>query len=1128
MSENHAISRIKEILMPDHYFDYYTNISKEAYTIFEKAASAKSTLVDSSGIVEPKIAFDLADRVAKMHDIDISDNLRQLLKTNGKELSALIISKNIALGKHLPPNTSLEERLDLAVRVGLAVVTEGVTIAPLQGISKVKIKQNKDGSEYLSVSIAGPMRSAGGTESAVTMLIADHVRKAVGLGKYQANSFDDETGRFIEELRVYEREAQGSFQFHVLDEDVVTTISNLPVELDGVDTDPFEVVNHKNMKRIKTDRVRGGALRVLNDGLIGRSKKLLQRIQQYDLDGWEWLSELKGAIQTGDKEDSAAKRMEEVIVGRSVLSLPKKLGGFRLRYGRACNTGFACVGIHPVIAEILDHTITAGTQVKLDIPGKGATVAFVDSIETPIVRLKNGNVIKINDTKHAIKIKNEIEKILHLGDILISFGDFLENNAQLVPTGYVEEIWIEQLREKISKYEPDDKNTHLSRFLNETPTLDEAITISLDFQIPLHPHYLYYWDQITIDEFKTILHPLDIQNDVIYYPKLCKPILEKLGTPHEVLDDTITLKNTEAKVFFNLLFRNLIKLDNSLTIPKLISDSSGIIIRNKFSTSVGVRIGRPEKAALRQMKPPVHVLFPVGDKGGPTRDLLKASNHDNFYSNIHNRVCQKCNEPSISIACKRCGNKTSVVYTCRTCRENLTSPFCQKCKKIAPSHSYKLFPLKTSLLLAQEKTLIRAQEPFKGVKELISQDKIAEPLEKGLIRQKYGLTVFKDGTVRFDATNCPLTHFKPSWIGTSVEKLKNLGYTHDKDGHTLNNSDQIIELKIQDVVLPIECGKYLVNACKYIDTELTKLYGKTEFYNVKTIDDLLGHLIIGLAPHTSVGIVGRLIGFTDTQVCFATPIWHSAKRRDADGDADSIMLLMDSLLNFSRQFLSDRIGGLMDAPLLIQPIVIPHESQPQAHNFEVTEKFPLSFYESTTLNQKATSITTIEILKSRLETKEEFYGYHYTHPTSTITTTKSRSAYSTLGSMIEKLDMQIRNADLINAVDTNEIVSHVITTHLLPDIMGNLRAYGQQSFRCTACGRSYRRIPLAQKCSCGNNLIQTITRASVEKYLKLAKRLTEKYETNPYLKTRVQTLADEIDLVFGKNKGDQLLLTDYA
>ncbi|WKT58443.1 hypothetical protein QVH35_03280 [Candidatus Nitrosotenuis chungbukensis] len=31
------------------------------------------------------------------------------------------------------------------------------------------------------------------------MLIADHVRKAVGLAKYVANTFDDETGRFVEE-----------------------------------------------------------------------------------------------------------------------------------------------------------------------------------------------------------------------------------------------------------------------------------------------------------------------------------------------------------------------------------------------------------------------------------------------------------------------------------------------------------------------------------------------------------------------------------------------------------------------------------------------------------------------------------------------------------------------------------------------------------------------------------------------------------------------------------------------------------------------------------------------------------------------------------------------------------------
>jgi len=1125
MSENDAISRIRGIEMPDYYLDYYSNLSTETYSIFEHAATAKSTLVDSSGIIEPKIAFDLADRVAKMHEIDIADPLREILKINGKELSALILAKDIALGKYSLPDSSLEDKLDLAVRVGLAIITEGVTIAPLQGISEVKIKKNKDGTDYLSVSIAGPMRSAGGTESAVTLLIADHVRKIAGLSKFQANSFDDETGRFVEELRIYEREAS-SFQFHILDEDIEHVISNLPVELAGVDTDPYEVVNHKGMTRIKTDRVRGGALRVLNDGLIGRSKKLLKRIEMYNLDGWEWLGDLKGAVQTGDnQEDAAAKRMREVITGRSVLSMPNKLGGFRLRYGRACNTGFAAVGFHPVIAEILDHTIAVGTQVKIDIPGKGATVAFVDSIETPIVRLFNGDVVKIRNVQHGIEIKNKIEKILHLGDILITFGDFLENNAQLIPSGYVEEIWIEELKQIISKFEP--KNQYLEQFLTKLPSIEDALKISINFQFSLHPHYLYYWDKISSEELLQLLQPINFDEKKIEYSIKIKKILEKLGTPHKVENESIILENDEAKIFFNLLFVTK-PIINDLSIPEILTKSSKIKINNKFSTSIGVRIGRPEKAAARQMKPPTHVLFPISDKGGPTRDLLKASRNEHFFANIYNRHCSQCDEPSIGIKCSKCGEKTIVTFRCNNCRNTLTEPYCEKCKRKAPANSHKEFPLKSRLLLAQEKMGIRAKEPFKGLKELISQDKIAEPLEKGLVRQNLGLTTFKDGTIRFDATNSPLTQFKPSWIGTSIEKLKELGYSHDIDGKPLESIDQTIELRMQDVVIPNESGRYLVSTCKYIDTLLVKFYGKSSFYNVKNTEELIGHLIIGLAPHTSVGIVGRIIGYTETHVCFGTPNWHSAKRRDADGDADSIMLLMDSLLNFSRQFLSDRIGGLMDAPLLVQPLVLPHESQPQAHNLEVTKILPLEFFESTIQQNKASDVTSVEIIKSRLETKRQFYDYHFTHLTSSLTTSKSRSAYSTLGSMLDKFDMQVRNAELIDVVNPSELVSNVISTHLVPDIMGNLRAYARQSFRCTACGKSYRRMPLIQTCVCGHKLIATITRGSVEKYLKLAKRLVDKYDVGEYQRGRIHALSDEIELVFGKSQGDQSLLTDYA
>ena len=1125
MSDNDAISRISGIEMPDYYHDYYSNLSSETFSIYEKAANAKSSLADSSGIIEPKIAFDLADRVSKMHEIDIAEPLRELLKINGKEISALILSKEIALGKYSLSNASLEDKLDLAVRVGLAIVTEGVTIAPLQGINEVKIKKNKDGTEYLSVSIAGPMRSAGGTESAVTMLIADHVRKATGLGKYQANSFDDETGRFVEELRIYEREAS-SFQFHILDEDIEHVISNLPVELDGVDTDPFEVVNHKSMTRIKTDRVRGGALRVLNDGLIGRSKKLLKRIELYNLDGWEWLNDLKGAVQTGEnQEDAAAKRMREVITGRSVLSMPNKLGGFRLRYGRACNTGFAAVGVHPVLGEILDHTIVVGTQIKIDIPGKGATIAFVDSIDTPIVRLKNGNVVKIRDVKHGLEIKNEIEKILHLGDILISFGDFLENNAQLIPSGYVEEFWIEELKQKTQKYEPDDH--YLKQFLTKIPTLDEALKISLDFQIPLHPHYLYFWDKISLEELGQLLEPKKINEISIEYSTQTKKILEKLGVPHKVENETIVLGNLEAKIFFNLLFREK-PIISDLSIPQILTKSSGIQIKNKFSTSIGVRIGRPEKAAARQMKPPTHVLFPISNKGGPTRDLLKASRNEHFFTNIFNRHCNKCNEPSIGIKCSKCGTKTTISYRCSNCGDVLNEPYCEKCKRKASTHSHKEFPLKARIVSAQEKMGLRVKEPFKGVKELINQDRIAEPLEKGLVRQNFGLTVFKDGTVRFDATNSPLTQFKPSWIGTSIEKLKDLGYSHDIEGKPIENSDQTIELRMQDVIIPYDSGNYLVSTCKYIDTLLDKFYGKSPFYNVKNSDELIGHLIIGLAPHTSVGIVGRIIGYTETHVCFGTPNWHSAKRRDADGDADSIMLLMDSLLNFSKQFLSNTIGGLMDAPLLVQPLVLPHESQPQAHNLEVTKSLPLEFFESTLQQIKASDVTSVEIIKSRLETERQFYDYFFTHSTSSLTTSKSRSAYSTLGSMLDKFDMQMKNAELIDVVNPSEIVSNVISTHLVPDIMGNLRAYARQNFRCTGCGKSFRRMPLIQTCVCGHKLIPTITRGSVEKYLKLAKRLVDKYDVGEYQRGRIYALSDEIELVFGKSKGDQSLLSDYA
>ena len=81
MSENDAISRISGIQMPRLSILIIILISQLKHIQFlKKQQRQNQALVDSSGIIEPKIAFDLADRVAKMHDIDIAEPLRELTK----------------------------------------------------------------------------------------------------------------------------------------------------------------------------------------------------------------------------------------------------------------------------------------------------------------------------------------------------------------------------------------------------------------------------------------------------------------------------------------------------------------------------------------------------------------------------------------------------------------------------------------------------------------------------------------------------------------------------------------------------------------------------------------------------------------------------------------------------------------------------------------------------------------------------------------------------------------------------------------------------------------------------------------------------------------------------------------
>ncbi len=65
--------------------------------------------------------------------------------------------------------TTREEVVDHAIRCSMALLTEGVVAAPTEGIGKVTFGRNDDGSEYLRIYYAGPIRSAGGTAQALSV-----------------------------------------------------------------------------------------------------------------------------------------------------------------------------------------------------------------------------------------------------------------------------------------------------------------------------------------------------------------------------------------------------------------------------------------------------------------------------------------------------------------------------------------------------------------------------------------------------------------------------------------------------------------------------------------------------------------------------------------------------------------------------------------------------------------------------------------------------------------------------------------------------------------------------------------------------------------------------------------------
>ncbi|MCX8158503.1 MAG: DNA polymerase II large subunit [Candidatus Diapherotrites archaeon] len=1123
---------------------YFNMLAEKVSEQYEIAKIARSLGKDVSSDVESKPSLDLGERCENIvGPKGIAKRYAELYKeeNNNREKAVFRLFEEILTEKWVKLENR-EKRLEQAIKSCLMIITEGVVVAPIDGVPSVRISKNFDDSEYVDIYFAGPIRAAGGTAQVFPLILGDLGRKILGLDRYKPT--EDEIERYVEECQIYDEIF--TRQYKLTPDEVRAIVRGCPVCINGEPTEDREVAIYKDLPRIPSNRVRGGMCLVISEGIALKAKKILSYAKMLNLD-WNWLEEIIKVDKniSSEDEDVDYKYISRMAAGRPIFSYPGKKFGFRLRYGRCRNTGIMAKAIHPATMYLLDEFIAVGTQLKVEKPGKSAEIFPCDSIEGPIVKLKNGEVRKIESVEEAQLIRDEVDQFLFLGDYLCSIGDFRKSANNLLPVGYCEEWWCLEL-EKLQK-EAEEKGINVEKLIKDPNNIDPftAVEISMQLPIALHPKYTFYFNCAEKEDIlelikeakncEKIFEDSKIVKLIFPYKPKIKKVMEDIGLPHTIENNNIIVGKTYAYPLLKTLgYFSELTPNTKKSILEILEEISGIKIKDKCGTFVGLRMGRPEAAKAREMEGKPHVLFPIGLYGGPTRSINKAIEYSEktkepIKVEIKIYYCEKCKKVIDNLIC-HCGNKGKNIFYCPKCKKHVFKDKCEECTSETIAYEEYNLDIKSIFERALKNLGMQNQYPeiVKGVRGLINEDKTPEPLEKGILRAKYDLHVYRDGTIRFDMINAPLTHFKPIEIGTSIEKLKELGYTKDMFDKDLKDEDQILELFVQDIIINEEAAEFLIRECGFIDELLVKFYGLKSYYNVKNKEDLVGQIILGLAPHTSAAVVGRIIGFTKARVCFAHPYFHLAKRRNADGDQDSIMLLLDVLLNFSNKYLPIKRGGRMDAPLVFTTNINPQEIDNEVYEMEICEKYPLELYEKS-LTESLPNIDNIEIVSKRLGKESQYRGLKFTHNTKIFDIGPKFSRYVQLKSMEDKIKRQAELQAKIRAVDQKDALERVLMSHFLPDIIGNARSFSKQSFRCTNCNEKYRRIPLSGKCKkCGKgNIVLTIAEGSVKKYLKIAKDLVRQYNLSNYIRQRIDLIEQEVQSIFLNERREQKKILDY-
>src|SRR3989338_5932221 len=132
--------------------EYYQIMENGLLKELEVAKKARLKGIDYTTTPEVYIAKDIADKVEGLIELPgVAETIRRLKKQYDSEEEVAFNLADEVIKEKLEETNDREIAAELAIRAGLAYLTQGAVSAPMEGIAKVKIKKNPDSSEYLSV-----------------------------------------------------------------------------------------------------------------------------------------------------------------------------------------------------------------------------------------------------------------------------------------------------------------------------------------------------------------------------------------------------------------------------------------------------------------------------------------------------------------------------------------------------------------------------------------------------------------------------------------------------------------------------------------------------------------------------------------------------------------------------------------------------------------------------------------------------------------------------------------------------------------------------------------------------------------------------------------------------------------